>query len=159
MFTVRCVVLCRCLNRHMFCPIKTFGLQLHIFATTELNNAPKLHRGCPASFNGHQNKTADIGRKAVRQHLNGNMFSLQLDEPKGPAAKTLRIHYNCWQEKWLVVPACRADPNRCISVVSGANGWGIREMSQKAFFFNMPVAFAVANSTAAWQLDQPCIQS
>eukprot|EP00434_Breviolum_minutum_P026215 symbB.v1.2.023175.t1/scaffold2102.1/size90421/5 len=60
------------------------------------------------------------------------------------------IHYKCWQEKWLVVPACRADPTRCISVVSGADGWGIREMSQKAFFYNMPVAFAVANSTANW---------
>ena len=56
----------------------------------------------------------------------------------------------------MVVPACRADPTRCISVVSGADGWGIREMSQKAYFYNMPVAFAVANSTAAWQLDQPC---
>ena len=73
----------------MFCRIKTFGLQLQIFAITELNNAPKLqvvwanapgvvegHRGCPASFNGHQNKTADIGRKAVSKWKISSVYNL-----------------------------------------------------------------------------------
>ena len=56
----------------------------------------------------------------------------------------------CWQNKWFVAPSCRADPMRCIAVVSSGDGWGIREMMHKAFFYNMPVAFGTAISFASW---------
>lgn len=39
---------------------------------------------------------------------------------------------------------------RCIAVVTSGDGWGIREMMHKAFFYNMPVAFGTAITSASW---------
>ncbi|CAK8985487.1 40S ribosomal protein S6 [Durusdinium trenchii] len=53
------------------------------------------------------------------------------------------IVYKCWQEKWWVAPACRNNPSSCIAVIT-LRGWGNREISQQAFFHNMPLAIASA---------------
>ncbi|CAJ1351250.1 unnamed protein product [Effrenium voratum] len=53
----------------------------------------------------------------------------------------------CWQEKWWLAPACRSDPERCVPVITGGNGWGIFLLVQQAFWHNLPLALATASST------------
>lgn len=62
----------------------------------------------------------------------------------------IRIMMNCWQEKWFLSAACRDVPSSCIAAVTAGQGWGIREMSQQAFFHNMPLAFATAADYATY---------
>ena len=52
----------------------------------------------------------------------------------------------CYQDKWWLAPACRSNPNRCIAVVTGGNGWGLNYIAQQAYFHNMPLALATAAS-------------
>ncbi|CAK9050884.1 40S ribosomal protein S6, partial [Durusdinium trenchii] len=51
------------------------------------------------------------------------------------------ISYKCWQDKWWLAPACRSNPGSCMAVVT-AQGWAFRELTQQAFFHNIPMAIA-----------------
>jgi len=55
---------------------------------------------------------------------------------------------DCWQDKWWVAPACRANPNGCIPTITAKEGWGLNIMIQQATFHNMPLAFASAKGAA-----------
>ncbi|CAK9050882.1 40S ribosomal protein S6, partial [Durusdinium trenchii] len=76
--------------------------------------------------------------------ITGDSLGVRTDPASG------RIMMNCWQEKWFLSAACRDVPSSCIAVVTAGQGWGIREMSQQAFFHNMPLAFATAADYATY---------
>ena len=69
-------------------------------------------------------------------------------------SKTLcpRKFFKCYQDKWWAPPACRANPTTCLSSVTGGTGWGLTELVQQAFFHNIPVAFALAESSATYRV-------
>ncbi|CAK9097054.1 unnamed protein product [Durusdinium trenchii] len=59
--------------------------------------------------------------------------------------------FKCWENKWWLPPACRANPFHCMSLITGGNGWGIGELTQQISSHNMPMAFAVATDNAKWR--------
>jgi len=100
--------------------------------------ATKLNSGYPSSGQKYLDATGDVDGV---ENINGvNLVK-------------------CWQDKWFVAPSCRADPMRCIAVVTSGDGWGIREMMHKAFFYNMPVAFGTAITSADYQQINSQLQS
>ena len=62
-----------------------------------------------------------------------------------------RTKFKCWENKWWLPPACRANPFHCMSLITGGNGWGIGELTQQISSHNMPMAFAVATDNAKWR--------
>lgn len=69
----------------------------------------------------------------------------------GDAAGVVEVNgkrvLNCWEDKWFIAPACRANRSTCVPVLMPWTAWGLPEMMQQAFWHNMPLAFATASDS------------
>eukprot|EP00435_Cladocopium_sp_Y103_P072834 s36_g41.t1 len=52
----------------------------------------------------------------------------------------------CFEDYFWYAPACRANPDTCLTWLTASTGWGMSEMLLKASVYNIPLATAVASS-------------
>jgi hypothetical protein len=45
-----------------------------------------------------------------------------------------KYHAECYNDHWWLAPACRNDASKCIPLLTGGDGWGIKQFMLKAFF-------------------------
>lgn len=114
------------------------------------------HRSYNSSWHEPQKYTAtvaDIGLDLLRScadsieqswGLLGEQYLAQTGDVEGTEVKNGTIVLKCWQGKWWAAPSCRQNVSECTAIVTGGSGWGMTEMPQQAFFWNMPLAFATA---------------
>ncbi|CAE7033699.1 RPS6 [Symbiodinium sp. CCMP2592] len=114
------------------------------------------HRSYNSSWHEPQKYTAtvaDIDLDLLRScadsieqswELLGEQYLAQTGDVEGTEVKNGTIVLKCWQGKWWAAPSCRQNVSECAAIVTGGTGWGMTEMPQQAFFWNMPLAFATA---------------
>jgi len=66
---------------------------------------------------------------------------IQDDEPGG-------MHARCWNQAWWLSPACRTNPQKCVPIITGGNGWMLYAIMQTSATWQLPWAVATA---ADWQ--------
>ena len=90
---------------------------------------------------------AECGRDSLKQgHLGCTYyeeFTGDKDMYTWSGPEDSRVCSLVCQNQWILSPACRQNPTKCVAWVSTGDGWGIEEMMQQAVFWNIALAMVV----------------
>eukprot|EP00434_Breviolum_minutum_P000845 symbB.v1.2.000743.t1/scaffold36.1/size400579/15 len=87
------------------------------------------------------NQTFSNNPEALIAYIASTNTTEGLEMVFDPATNTTKLEFKCYDEKWWVAPSCQNTPDRCLAVIT-RQGWGLMHLSQRAYFWNMPIAIA-----------------